>query len=257
MSEKVKCMVCGKELDFINDLHLKTHNLSVKEYREKYPGVPLLSEETKRKISKTLTGRTKENNESVKSQSEKMRGRTKENHEGVRKHSEKIKGRTKENHSGIKRQADALRGRTKENYGYIQQRAEKMKGRTKENYEYLRRQSERMKTLTGESAQNWQGGISWEPYCEKFDEDLKERVRIFFGRCCYVCGIDESELGQKLDVHHVNYDKMLCCNDVKPLFVPLCKKCHGKTHGNREYWEEFFTISLKCLTKGECFIKKC
>lgn len=256
MNEKVKCMICGEELNFINNLHLKTHNITVKEYREKFPNAPLLSEGLKKQISETLTGRTKENNESVKRQSEKMTGRTKENHKGVRRQSEKLTGRTKENDEGTRRQADALRGRTKENYDYIQQRSEKVKGRTKEDYEYLRRQSERMKALTGESAQNWQGGISWEPYCEKFDENLKERVREYFGRCCYVCGIGESELGQKLDVHHVNYDKMLCCNDVKPLFVPLCKKCHGKTHGNREYWEEFFTISLNYLTDGECFIKK-
>lgn len=108
----------------------------------------------------------------------------------------------------------------------------------------------------GKEAPNWRGGISKEPYCSLFDEEFKERVREFFNRCCYVCGKSEKENGRKLDVHHVNYDKMVCCNDVKPLFVPLCHSCHGKTHGDREYWEEFFTVSLEYLTDGECFIKK-
>ena len=108
----------------------------------------------------------------------------------------------------------------------------------------------------GEKNHRWLGGISFEPYCEKFDDDLKERVRDYFNGCCYVCGIGQSEFGRKLDVHHVNYDKMVCCNDVKPLFVPLCKKCHVKTYGNREYWEEFFTTSLNYLTNGECFLPK-
>ena len=109
---------------------------------------------------------------------------------------------------------------------------------------------------TGEKHPMYKGGISFFPYCEKFDNDLKERVRDFFGRCCYVCGKNEIENGQRLSVHHVNYNKMVCCNDVKPLFVPLCRSCHAKTSGDCEYWEEFFTVSLNYLTNGECFIPK-
>ena len=119
----------------------------------------------------------------------------------------------------------------------------------------------------GELSNNWQGGISFEPYCEKFDNNLKERVRDFFDRRCYVCGKSEQDQIEEmikegkrpvkvLDVHHVNYNKMVCCNDVKPLFVPLCRSCHAKTRKNREYWEEFFSISLKCLTKDQCFLPK-
>ena len=108
----------------------------------------------------------------------------------------------------------------------------------------------------GEETPNWQGGISFEPYCIKFDGEFKDRVRDYFNGCCYVCGIGQSEFGRKLDVHHVNYDKMVCCNDVKPLFVPLCRSCHSKTLKDREYWEEFFTVSLNYLTDGECFLPK-
>jgi len=102
----------------------------------------------------------------------------------------------------------------------------------------------------------WKGGISFLPYCEKFNDDLKERVREFFDRKCYICGKSEIENNKRLSVHHVNYDKMICCNDMKPLFVPLCHSCHMKTNFNREFWQEFFTASLEFLTDGECYIKK-
>ena len=111
-------------------------------------------------------------------------------------------------------------------------------------------------SLKGEKSWKWQGGVSFEPYCIKFNEEFRERVRNYFGSCCYVCGKNETDNKAKLSVHHVNYNKMVCCNDVKPLFVPLCKSCHSKTNTNRKYWEEFFTISLEYLTKGECYAPK-
>lgn len=125
-----------------------------------------------------------------------------------------------------------------------------------EDTKQLMSDSSALKGKVGELSPKWKGGISFFPYCEKFDYDLKERVRNFFGRCCYVCGKTEAENGQKLSVHHVNYDKMVCCNDVKPLFVPLYQSCHSKTQKDREGWEEFFTISLEYLTDGKCFLPR-
>ena len=108
----------------------------------------------------------------------------------------------------------------------------------------------------GNENPNWKGGISFLPYCEKFNKDLEERVRDFFGRCCYLCAKNEMDNGRRLDVHHVNYDKMVCCNDVKPLFVPLCQSCHVKVHNDRDEWEKLFTLSLDFLTDGKCFTPK-
>lgn len=83
----------------------------------------------------------------------------------------------------------------------------------------------------------WKGGLSFEPYCQKFNEAFKESVREKFGRVCFLCPKTEVENGNKLSVHHVNYDKDCLCNDSKCEFVPLCMSCHGKTNKNREYWE--------------------
>lgn len=107
-----------------------------------------------------------------------------------------------------------------------------------------------------ELSSNWRGGLSFEPYCIKFNDDLKERVREFFDRKCYICGKNEFENDRKMCVHHVNYDKMICCNDIEPLFVPLCMSCHGKTNSKRNEWEKFFEVSLSYLTNNKCYYSK-
>lgn len=129
-------------------------------------------------------------------------------------------------------------------------------GEKNHNYGKKGEKSHMYGKVNGENNPSWKGGISFEPYCIKFGFALKERVREFFGRKCYVCGKTEEENGQRLSVHHVNYDKMVCCNDIKPLFVPLCKGHHSMTNIDREEWGEFFSVSLEYLTQGECFIPK-
>ncbi len=100
----------------------------------------------------------------------------------------------------------------------------------------------------------WKGGISFEPYCPKFDEQFKERVRAFFNHTCVLCG--EKQNGYKLPVHHVEYDKYVCCNGNPPLFVLLCKSCHAKTNFNREYWAMFFNEFIHIQYGGKCYYTK-
>jgi hypothetical protein len=94
-------------------------------------------------------------------------------------------------------------------------------------------------SFTGENSNMWKGGISFEPYCPKFNDTFKERVRAFFEYKCVECGIKQTE--SKLSVHHVHYDKMSCCDpNVPRMFVPLCRSCHTKTNHNRNDWREHF-----------------
>lgn len=97
----------------------------------------------------------------------------------------------------------------------------------------------------GENAANWKGGISFEPYCHKFNEAFKESIREKFNRTCFLCPITEDENDQKLSVHHVNYDKNCLCDDAKCEFVPLCKKCHAKTNGNRDHYESLIMDKIR------------
>ena len=103
----------------------------------------------------------------------------------------------------------------------------------------------------------WKGGISFEPYCEKFTKEFRERVRVFFDYTCQICGHVWSVGERHLAVHHVNFNKDSCCNeDVEPLFVPLCTSCHTKTNFDREHWEKYFTSIITERYDGGCYLSK-
>ena len=97
------------------------------------------------------------------------------------------------------------------------------------------------KNITGKNHPGWQGGISFEPYCQKFNNELKETIRNNYYRKCALCG--KPETNKKHSVHHVDYDKSQGCNGQDILMVPLCTSCHGKTNGkaHRQYYEDLLT----------------
>jgi len=110
--------------------------------------------------------------------------------------------------------------------------------------------------LVGFNSPSWQGGLSFEPYCSKFNKGFKRRVREFFGNRCVKCHITEKENGQKLSVHHVNYDKLVCCNDNKPLFVALCRRHNTKANKDRASWELYYTKIIDKRYGGKCYFTK-
>jgi len=106
--------------------------------------------------------------------------------------------------------------------------------------------------MGGENSPHWRGGISFEPYCPKFNNTFKERVRAFFGYRCVECG--ELENGEKLSVHHVHYSKDSCCNtEVPRMFVSLCRPCHTKTNHNRKEWQSHFEQLLVSQYGGRSY----
>ena len=94
-----------------------------------------------------------------------------------------------------------------------------------------------------ENHPNWQGGKK--PYCSKFNEKLKEKIRNNHYRKCAMCG--GVEVYKKYSVHHIDYDKAQGCNGQDTLMIPLCPSCHGRTGGkrNRDYYEYLLTILEK------------
>jgi hypothetical protein len=108
---------------------------------------------------------------------------------------------------------------------------------------------------SGPRSSAWQGGKTYEPYCYKFNEDLKERVRDFFERECFMCGAGEVEKSHA--VHHIEYNKMACCDgNNEALLVPLCENCHNKTTPmkDRTFWEKILYHQLMQRTGGKCFL---
>ena len=103
----------------------------------------------------------------------------------------------------------------------------------------------------GENHPNWQGGISFEPYCIKFNNEFKEYIRDKFGRVCFLCQKTEEENGQRLSVHHVNYNKNCGCDGDKTCqFVPLCISCNSKVNKNRKMWEAKIKAKMRNKPNG-------
>jgi hypothetical protein len=139
--------------------------------------------------------------------------------------------------------------RTKE---YCEKMSESKKRQYVETPELCKKLSKiRKGRFCGENHPNWQGGLSFGKYCKLFNSRFKERQRAYMGYVCLLCGSPQN--GVKHIPHHVNYDKMMCCSDVKPLFVTLCRSCHSKTNFNREYWEEYFTEIIESYYQGKTF----
>ena len=93
--------------------------------------------------------------------------------------------------------------------------------------------------MSGEKSPTWKGGLSFEPYCFRFNSRLKERIRDRDNRTCQLCG--DKENGHKLDVHHIHYDKQNC----NPDLISLCHGCNLKSNSNRDYYENLFINNLK------------
>jgi len=100
-----------------------------------------------------------------------------------------------------------------------------------------------MSRVIGEKTPNWRGGISFEPYGSEFNDALKEMIRNRDNRECQYCGISESTLGKKLDVHHISYSKI---DNHESNLISLCSSCHAKTHGHRRFfWEAYFKMRIQ------------
>jgi hypothetical protein len=110
---------------------------------------------------------------------------------------------------------------------------------------------------------NWKGGISFEPYCEKF-KAVRSRVRAFFNYTCLGCGKPESKnitkTGKqcKLSVHHVRFNKMVCCDDSPVLLAPLCFSCRGKADHDRDGTGINAELERKIIEDygGKCYLPR-
>lgn len=85
----------------------------------------------------------------------------------------------------------------------------------------------------GKDSHLWQGGISYEIYPKEFNKELKKYIKIRDNYTCIIC----DKKTQKLDIHHIDYDKM---NSDEKNLISLCHSCHSKTNINRVQWQSFF-----------------
>ncbi len=93
-----------------------------------------------------------------------------------------------------------------------------------------------------ENNPNWKGGIAFEPYTLDFNEEFKERIRSRDNYCCIICNKAQEELGYRLHVHHIDYDKT---NSFPQNCASLCRRNHIETNFNRQAWTKFLQSLLK------------
>lgn len=91
------------------------------------------------------------------------------------------------------------------------------------------------KIRRGELNANWKGGLSFQPYNKEWNNNIKQNIRNKYNYKCKICG----NYGNT--VHHIDYDKYNCNENN---LVNLCNKCHSKTNFNRNYWKNYFLISV-------------
>lgn len=108
-----------------------------------------------------------------------------------------------------------------------------------------------------ENNPNWKGGISYEPYCPKFNKDLKIRIRAFFEYRCALCGKTTEENRGQLSCHHVTYNKEMCCDGKPVQFAAMCVRCHSKTGGkDRDKWQATLHRIIEEIYGGRSYFTK-
>ena len=225
------------------------------------------SEETKRKISESLKGKMKGKNnpmygkhhshETKLKMSEAAKNRPKFSLEHRRKMSESGKGRvfSDEHRRNMSKAATGriLSEETKRKIGeaskgriHTEESKLKMSQKGKDNPMYGRTHSEESKRKmrevklgiknpmynhTGELNPAWKGGSSFEPYCPKFNESLKRKIRERDGYTCQYCG----DPGKH--VHHIDHNKK---NSNPSNLITLCLPHNTKAEYNPTLWEHLF-----------------
>lgn len=246
----------GKERRFVSG-HQNIGRKRSKEYRKNMSKSlmgRIFSDEHKYKLSDAWKDREVSDETRLKmsvvalNRSDKTRQRMSEAQKG-RKHSEETKRKISRANTGrvFSKESIRLMSEAKLNMSDETKRKMSESAKVKEFSEEHRRKIGL--AHKGKKNVNWKGGISFGPYCPKFNYKVKEEVRDNFGRFCFECGISEENLSQKLDVHHVDFNKEQGCNDHKWVLIPLCRSCHAKTIFNRKRSEQHYRSILKWWVK--------
>lgn len=96
----------------------------------------------------------------------------------------------------------------------------------------------------GEKNNRWRGGASFEPYGKEFNKALKENIRKRDNYSCQECGYIQKQLGYKLSIHHIDYNKQ---NNNPNNLISLCKNCHMQTIFNRKDWIKYYQDKVESV----------
>lgn len=200
------------------------------------------SKTTIEKIKKTLKSKHQEGKIKIWN-----KGLVKETDKRVRKYVEKSaktqKGRPKPKLSETRKRL-FKEGKLMFTEAHLKKISEALKGKPNPKLSLKlkgRHTSPRTEFKPGVAHRHWRGGISFEPYGLEFNSKLKEFIRKRDNYTCQECGFTQEQLGYKLSVHHIDFNKK---NNNPNNLISLCRNCHLQTNFNREDWIQYFQSKI-------------
>ena len=83
----------------------------------------------------------------------------------------------------------------------------------------------------GITINEWEGYANEKVYCDRFNDECRQRNRNKYDNKCFVCGKTKIDNGDRLlSVHHISKNKDEGCDGSRWGLIPLCGSCHGKAH---------------------------
>lgn len=272
-NEFVICPYCNRKLKFINSTHLKLHNKTSEELRKDFPNIPIMSSNMRNKI---LKGALKNKRSikyirnylfqnkipytilsaEYKNSYSKLKWKCNMDHIFYMTWTEFQQGNRCFECFGSKKKTveeveqiitDAGYNWISETYKNIYSKLELMCDRGhlyKTRYDQFQaghrcphcHHEDNIIKFTGSGNPNWRGGISYEPYCSIWTNDLKDFIRFRDGDVCLnpCC---KSLNKSNLVIHHINYIK----KDCDPInLITLCNTCNTEANFNRKWHTSWY-----------------
>ncbi len=93
----------------------------------------------------------------------------------------------------------------------------------------------------GDKNHQWQGGISFEPYCEIWrDKAYKQDIRNRDGNRCLNPACNKN--GSKLHIHHIDYNKKNCNPNN---LITVCNSCNSSANKDRDWHTTWYQAIIK------------
>lgn len=201
---------------------------------------PLFTKEWKQNISKSVKGRVPWNKGLTKFDDERiakqascgMKGK-KHTSEWVKNHIERMQNFKHSDESKLKQ--SLIRKNKKLSIG----ENNPMFGKTHNELSKQIMREKKIGLYDGKNNPNWKGGLSKEPYCFEFTNDLKDYIKY---RDNYLCQNPHcNKTSNQLCVHHIDYNKKHC-ETIN--LITLCLSCNSRANFKRDYWKALYSIFL-------------
>ena len=95
---------------------------------------------------------------------------------------------------------------------------------------------------SGTNNSNYVHGNGYKRYPLVFNNRLKNKIRKRQNYTCQNCKISENKYGQKLSIHHIDYNKENCA---EINLITVCNLCNVKANYNRDYWFAYYTYIME------------